>query len=137
MVILGPLEFHGAIDAWTEYPCMRRLADGSLELSSRSRELLGYENWWLGEVVWPEGHDPDENEGGVLPLTVAGKHVLGRDGDGVVGRDLVLHSDEAVAAFCSGHRREARAWLEEYGWGRAPNFEAAMGHIRAALSARR
>jgi hypothetical protein len=38
MVILGPLEFHGAIDPWTEYLCMERLPDGSLELSSRSRE---------------------------------------------------------------------------------------------------
>jgi hypothetical protein len=68
MVILGPLEFHGAIDAWTEYLCMERLPDGSLELSSRSRELLGYgHDWWLGEVVWPAGHNPDENEDGVLP----------------------------------------------------------------------
>ena len=56
MVILGPLEFHGAIDTWTEYLCMERLLDGSPELSSRSRELLGYGgDWWLGELVWPEG----------------------------------------------------------------------------------
>jgi len=61
MVILGPFEFHGAIDAWTEYLSMERLPDGSL----RSRELLGYgHDWWLGEVVWPAGHNPDENEGG-------------------------------------------------------------------------
>ena len=44
-VILGPLEFSGRIDAWTEYLCMERLADGSLELSSRAPELLGYEGY--------------------------------------------------------------------------------------------
>jgi hypothetical protein len=26
MVILGPFEFHGAIDAWTEYLCMEPVA---------------------------------------------------------------------------------------------------------------
>ena len=134
MVILGPFEFHGAIDAWTEYLCMNRLRD-SLELSSLSRELLGYgSEWWLGEVVWPEGHNPDDNEGGVLPLTVAGKAVWGRDGDGVVGRKLVPHTDEAVAVFRRGQSRDARVWLEDYGWSRAPKFETAMGMINAALS---
>ena len=59
MVILGPFEFHGAIDAWTEYLCMKRLTDGSFELSSRSRELLGYCGDWFGEPVWPEGCSPD------------------------------------------------------------------------------
>jgi hypothetical protein len=133
MVILGSLEFHGMIDAWTEYLCMEKLADGTVELSSRSRELLGYNDWWLGEVVWPEGYNLDDNDGGVLPLTVAGKSVWGKDGDGIVGHDLVPHQDGAVAVFRSGQSADCRAWLEEYGWSRAPNFEAAMKKITETL----
>jgi|SRR5271166_1137149 len=139
MVILGPLEFHGAIDAWTEYLCIERLTDGSLELSSRSRELLGYcGDWRLGEVVWPEGYSPDaddpDQDVDVLPLTVAGKLVWGRDRDGVVGHKLFPHSNDAVAVFRRGQSRDARVWLEDYGWSRAPSFEAAMEMINAALS---
>jgi hypothetical protein len=41
MVILGPLEFHGAIDPWTEYLCMERLPDGSLDWRSVSCLRVG------------------------------------------------------------------------------------------------
>ena len=51
MVMLGPLEFHGMIDAWTGYLCLKQLADGGVELSSRAREVLGYGDWWLGDVL--------------------------------------------------------------------------------------
>lgn len=121
------------IDAWTEYLCMERLSDGTVELSSRSRELLGYDDWWLGAVVWPEWYNLDDNDGGVLPLSVAGKLVWGQDGDGIVGHDLVPHDDGAVAVFQPGRCQEARVWLEDYGWSRAPNFEAAMEKITEAL----
>jgi hypothetical protein len=138
MVILGPLEFHGAIDAWTEYLCMERLMDGSFELSSRSRELLGYCGDWFGEPVWPEGYSPDaaypDASEEVSPLTVGGKAIFGRDRDGVVGHGLVPHSDDAVAVFRRGQFRDARVWLEDYGWSRAPSFGAAMEMINAALS---
>jgi hypothetical protein len=135
-VILGPLEFSGAIDAWTEYLCMERLADGSLELSSRSKELLGYGDWWDGEVVWPEGYNPDDpdTDEDVLPLTVGGKTVSGRDGDGIIGHELVPHNDDAVAVFRRGQSEDARVWLQRYGWSRTPNFEAAMEKIKNALS---
>lgn len=132
-VILGPLEFSGAIDAWTEYLCIERLADGSLELSSRCNELLGYGRWRDGEVVWPDGYNPDADED-VLPLTVGGKTVLGRDGDYIVGRKLVPRSDDAFAVFGPGQSEDARGWLEDYGWSRAPDFEAAMEKIKNALS---
>jgi hypothetical protein len=136
MVILGPLEFHGAIDARAEYLCVERLADGSLELSSRSRELLGYSGDWFGEPVWPEECNPDLDED-ALPLTVGGKSVSGRDGDGVVGHELAPHTDEAVAVFRPGQSQEARVWLEDYGWSRAPNFEAAMEKINIWVSTSR
>ena len=32
-----------------------------------------------------------------------------------------------------GRCQEARVWLEDYGWSRAPNFEAAMEKITEAL----
>jgi len=36
-------EFTGAIDTWREHLCLDRRPDGRLEVSSRSRELLGYD----------------------------------------------------------------------------------------------
>jgi hypothetical protein len=134
MIILGPIEFHGRLDTWNEYLCMERLEDGRLELSSRRRVLLGYENSWFGEVVWPEGHDPDQNEGDILPVTVDGTAVWGRDGSGIVGHELVSYGDEAVRVFRLGESEDARVWLGDYGWARAANFEAAMEMIKAALS---
>jgi hypothetical protein len=86
-------------------------------------------------VVWPEGHNPDENEGGILPVTVDGTAVWGRDGSGIVGHEFVSYGDEAVAAFRPGEFEDALAWLEDYGWSRAPNFEVAMKKIKNALSA--
>ena len=139
MVILGPLEFRGMTDAWTEYLCIEQLADGGVELSSRSRELLGYGDWWLGDVVWPDGYVPDQDNpdaDAVLPLTVAGKAVFGRDGDGIVGHELVPHSDDAVAVFRPEQSADARAWPEGYGWRRAPNFEAGMEKLTEILGPR-
>jgi hypothetical protein len=134
MIILGPMEFYGRLDAWNEYLWRERLEDGSLEFSSRRRVLLGYENSWFGEVVWPEGHNPDENEGDILPVTVDGTAVWGRDGGGVVGHQLVPYGDEAVRVFRPGESEDAQGWLEDYGWARAPNFEAAIEMIKDALS---
>jgi hypothetical protein len=97
--------------------------DGGLELSSRSNEVLGYGDWWDGEVVWPEGYEPDANDHDkaedVLPLTVGGKTVRGRDGDAVVGEKLVPHYDYSVATFRPGQSADARVWLEDYGWSTA------------------
>jgi hypothetical protein len=72
-----------------------------------------------------------------LPLTIGGKAVLGRNGDGVVGEALVPHSDDAVAVFRRGQYQQVRDWLEGYGWGKAPGFETAMRNIKSALAARR
>ena len=44
--------------------------------------------------------------------------------------------DDAVAVFGPGQSEDARGWLEDYGWSRAPNFEAAMEKIKNALLAR-
>jgi hypothetical protein len=117
---------------------MERLPDGGVELSSRSFELLGYEKtWWAGEVIWPEGYDPnadDADQEDVLPLSVDGKLVRGRDGDGIVGNELLPHDDDSVVTFRHGELEDAHEWLEERGWTRAPNSEEAMKKIKDALS---
>jgi hypothetical protein len=135
--ILGSVEFSGFTDTWTEYLCLKRLPDGGVELSSRSCELLGYGGtWWSGEPVWPEGYDPDADDADedVLPLSVGGKLVRGRDGDGIVGDDLLPHDDGAVVTFRYGELEDARRWLQERGWTRAPDFKDAMKKIKDALS---
>ena len=40
--VLASMEFHGAIDAWTEYLCLETHPDGSITLTSRSQEVLAY-----------------------------------------------------------------------------------------------
>ena len=133
MEILATKQFSGAIDAWREYLCLNRLPDGSLEISSRSRELLGYENEWFGDPVWPEGYDLDGDDYDVLPVTVGGKRVLGRDGCGVVGEDLQPHTDDSVAVFRPGEIANAEEWLRGYGWGSCPDFETIMQRLREGL----
>jgi hypothetical protein len=135
--ILGSLEFSGRLDAWTECLCLKRLPDGGIELSSRRFVLLRYEGEWFGEpVVWPEGHDPDADDADqdVLPISVGGTLVRGRDGCGIVGNELLDPFHDAVATFGQGEFEEALSWLEDYGWTKAPNFEAMAKKIKDALS---
>ena len=136
MEVLGSLQFSGFTDAWTEYLCLERLADGGVELSSRSFELVGYGRDWFGEPVWPEGYDPDADDADqdVLPLSVGGKLVTGRDGDAIQGEELVPHDDEAIVTFRRGEFQDAREWLEGRGWTKASNFEDALKKIKEALS---
>lgn len=109
--------------AWRSCP------GGRVELTSRSREPLA------GAVVYPDSVVPDDDtEGEVLPLTIAGKPVWGRDGDFLVGEDMQPHSDDATAIFEGGESTSARDWLEAYGWSRKPGFAEAWSAIEAAIA---
>jgi hypothetical protein len=127
-------EFHGSTDAWTEYLCLEILPDRRVTITSRSAELLMGEGWEAGKVVWPQGYDPDNNDRDTLPISVGGKAVAGRDGDFVVGEELVPHSDDATATFGAGQQAAARSWLDGYGWSKCPGFKQAWLAIEAALS---
>jgi hypothetical protein len=118
-------EFHGAVDAWTEHLCLEVRTDGRVELSSRSRELLMGYGWEAGEVVWPEGYDPEHADNGVLPLSVGGKAVAGTSGDFIVGENLVPHVGGSTAVFDHGQTEDARSWLASYGWWGKPGIEDA------------
>ena len=47
----------------------------------------------------------------VLPVTVGGKTVFGRDGGGVVGEDLQPHTYDFIGTFGPGQIAEAEEWL--------------------------
>ena len=74
-----------SVDAWTEYLCLEILPDRRVAITSRSAEPLMGKGWEAGEVVWPEGYDPENDDGDTLPISVGGKTVAGRDGDFLVG----------------------------------------------------
>ncbi len=127
-------EFHGAIDAWTEYLCLEIMPGGRVTITSRSAELLMGEGWEAGEAVWPQGYDPESDDGETLPISVGGKTVAGRDGDFLVGEELVPHSGDATTTFSPGQQTAARSWLENYGWSERAGFREAWLEIDAALS---
>ena len=61
--ILISEKFYGVLDTWTEYLCLAQNPDGSITLSSRSREILAEaarykKNGWLPATIrrkaaWP------------------------------------------------------------------------------------
>ena len=98
------------------------------------------EGWEAGEVVWPEGYDPENGDGDTLPISVGGKSVAGRDGDFLVGEELLLHSDDATVTLSPGQQAAARSWLkimagrsaqglERPGWRSRQRFPLATSQI--------
>jgi hypothetical protein len=132
--VLLESEFHGATDVWTEYLCLEVLPDLRVVITSRSAVLLMGEGWEAGEIVWPEGYDPENDNGDTLPISVGGKAVAGRDGDFLVGEELLPHSDDATAMFIPGQQAAAQSWLEKYGWSQRPGFRETWLEIEATLA---
>lgn len=136
--ILAEAEFSGSIDVWTEYLCVRKLFDGRVEISSKSNEVLAlYYNYDGMDVVWPDGYDPladSDGSEGILPLMINGVKVFGVDGDAVIGESLAPHSDDSVIRLSKGQIKEARDWLEDYGWTRKDGFKDAWNRVVEFLS---
>jgi hypothetical protein len=63
-----------------------------------------------------EGYDPENDDGDTLPISVGGKTVAGRDGDFLVGEELLPHSDDATVTFSPGQQVLCSIRLENYGW---------------------
>jgi hypothetical protein len=112
-------EFYGALDSWTEYLCLARNVDGSITLSSRSREILA--------------EAAKYRERGWLPATIRRKEVSGFDGDYVVGKRLLLHDGEAEIAVSQDQFDVAVEWLMRRKWHLQAQFEEAWAQIRATL----
>jgi hypothetical protein len=112
-------EFYGALDSWTEYLCVARNADGSITLSSRSREILAEAGKY--------------RERGWLPETIRRKEVEGYDGDYVVGTRLLLHDGEAEITVAQNQFDVAAGWLVSRKWNLQHQFGRAWMRIRSAL----
>jgi hypothetical protein len=112
-------EFYGSVDSWTEYLCVARNADGSITLSSRSREVLA--------------EAAKYRQRGWLPATIRRKEVEGYDGDYVVGKRLFLQDGKAEVTVRQNQFDVAVEWLMRRKWHSQAQFEEAWAQIRAAL----
>jgi hypothetical protein len=95
-------EFWGAHDLWTEYLCMERNKDGSITLTSRSRQFLAEAGRY--------------KERGGLPATIRRKEVWGYDGDYVVGRRLLPDDGDAELTVFQNQFDVAARWLIARKW---------------------
>jgi hypothetical protein len=111
-------EFHGFHDIWTEYLCLARNADGSITLSSRSREILA---------------EAGRYKRGWLPATIRRKEVWGLEGDYVIGQKLLPHDGGAELTVSQDQFDVAVEWLMRRKWHLQDEFEEAWAQIRAAL----
>ena len=125
-------------DGWTEHLCLQRVDRHSIELSIRAREVLAHVSELDGDVIWPEGYDFDGREevddDEVLPLSIDGKRVWGRDGEILLGSDLVPINDTATARFAAGEVDAAQEWLGQSDWRRTQGFDAAWREIVDAIA---
>jgi hypothetical protein len=112
-------EFYGSVDSWTEYLCLARNADGSIALSSGSREILA-------EAARYRERDR-------LPATIRRKEGEVYDGDYVVGKRLLLHDGDAGITVAQNQFDLAAEWLISRKWNLQPQFGRAWARIRSAL----
>jgi hypothetical protein len=63
--------------------------------------------------------------------------VAGSEGDYVIGKNLVLRSDEFQIVLSAGQEGRAAAWLKEREWETKPGFKTAWKRIKMALAALR
>jgi hypothetical protein len=114
-------EFYGAHDGWDEYLCLGLNEDGTVTLSSRRYDALAEVQEYIDE-------DGEEH----LPEMIEGKTVSGREGDYVVGGDLLPYDPEITLSV--GQEQEAEAWLRDRGWDEKRGYEEAWRRIKWALA---
>jgi hypothetical protein len=90
-------EFYGFVDSWTEYLCLARNQDGSITLTSRSREILAESGRY--------------RQRGWLPATIRRKEAWGYDGDYVVGQRLLHQDGDAEITVPQNQFHLAAEWL--------------------------
>lgn len=126
-------------DSWTEHLCLQCIDGRGIELSIRAQEVLADLSALEGDVVWPEGCDPGachevDADNDLLPLSIDGKRVWGRDGDVLLGRELVPITDTTSARFALGEIEAAQTWLERADWQRVQGYDAAWLKISEAIA---
>lgn len=114
--IIGVFHCSNMASTWTEYLCMEVLPDGSLELTSKSREVLGADGALGDDVVWPEGFDPEDEDcdNQPWPISIGGKQVVTCEDGIYLGAELGPHSDGSSATFEPGESVEAVNWVLRY-----------------------
>lgn len=135
--IIGTFNISTMASRWTEYLCMEVATDGSVTLTSKSREVLGAD-WSLedDDVVWPDGFDPDDEDcdDRPLPVSIGGKKVIDLEDGCYLGDKLLPHSDGATATFKPGNSDAAANWVLEYYRDAFPSVaDETLRAIKAAL----
>jgi len=122
--VIGEFECANMVSSWTEYLCMEMHPDGSVTLTSKGPVVLGGYGDLDGEVVWPEGYEPEDDEEydpeageddeRPLPVSIGGKEVVSYNEGMYFGSELVPSYDDSMATFKQGESQEARKWVLEY-----------------------
>jgi hypothetical protein len=135
--IIGTFNFSTMASSWTEHLCMEVAKDGSLTLTSKSREVLGADGSLSdNDVVWPDGFDPDDEDcdDRPLPVSIGGKKVVDLEDGFYLGEELLPHSDDATATFYPGDSEAAADWVLEYYRDAFPSVnDETLKAIKAAL----
>jgi hypothetical protein len=114
--IIGVFNRSSMASTWTEYLCMEVSPNGSVTLTSKSREVLtDHVHWTSNDVVWPEGFDPnDENcDEQPWPVSIDGTEIVACEDGIYLGDDLGQHSDGSSATFKPGETEAAEQYVED------------------------
>lgn len=114
-------------------------ANGSVTLTSKSREVLGDDASLDGhDVVWPAGFDPadEDYDERPWPVSIGGKEVVACEDGIYLGAELLPHSDGSTATFNPGESGAAEEWVLGYSDTFANVDDATLRTIKTALERR-
>ena len=106
-IIIDERENSGWVDSWTEYLCLEELSE-EFELTIRSNEILAE----AMEYVDEEGEELE------LPEKINGEFVHCRDGDFILGENLVIRPgiNGGSIKFKDAHEENVKNWLQSLRW---------------------